>query len=52
LARKTTWNEESPDVFVGLGQRVFTTDGGDHAVMDVRTITIGTVEQVEGTSDA
>lgn len=40
LGRKTVWTEETPDHFVGLGQRVLTTDAGDHAVMDVRTIEI------------
>jgi type VI secretion system protein ImpE len=38
LARKTLWTEDSPDVFFGLGQRVFTTDAGEHALMDVRSI--------------
>lgn len=41
LGRKTVWLEETADQFVGLGQRVLTTDAGDHAVMDVRTIAIG-----------
>lgn len=40
LARKTLWQEVSPDVFWGTGQRILTTDGGEHALMDVRTITI------------
>jgi type VI secretion system protein ImpE len=30
LGRKTTWAEESPEVFVGQGQRVFATDAGEH----------------------
>jgi type VI secretion system protein ImpE len=41
LARKTVWHEESPDVFVGLGQRVLATDAGEHAIMDLRTIELG-----------
>jgi type VI secretion system protein ImpE len=41
LARKTVWTEERPDVFSGLGQRVLTTDAGEHALMDVRTIRFG-----------
>ena len=41
LGRKTVWNEPSPDVFHGLGQRVLTTDAGDHPLMDVRTIRFG-----------
>ena len=42
LARKTVWNEASPDVFIGLGQRQFSSDAGDHPVMDIRTIALET----------
>lgn len=38
LSRKTLWTEDAPDVFFGLGQRVLTTDAGEHALMDVRSI--------------
>lgn len=38
LARKTEWAETSADVWIGQGQRVLTTDLGDHAIMDVREI--------------
>ena len=41
LARKTVWKEDAPDVFFGLGQRILTTDAGEHALMDVRSIRIG-----------
>jgi type VI secretion system protein ImpE len=41
LARKTVWTEEAPDVFSGLGQRILTTDGGEHALMDIRSIRLG-----------
>ncbi len=41
LGRKTVWQEQAPDVFVGLGQRVLTTDSGDHSRMDVRTVELG-----------
>ena len=41
LARKTEWIEGPPEVFVGLGQRVFATDAGEHPIMDVRSITLG-----------
>ena len=41
LARKTVWQEEAPEVFTGLGQRVLATDAGEHAIMDVRTIELG-----------
>ena len=38
LARKTVWIEQEPDVFAGLGQRVVSTEAGDHALMDIRDI--------------
>jgi type VI secretion system protein ImpE len=41
MGRKTVWAEDTPGVFTGLGQRVLTTDAGDHALMDVRVIVIG-----------
>jgi type VI secretion system protein ImpE len=41
LARKTVWIEVSPDVFTGQGQRQFSTDAGDHPVMDIRSIAFG-----------
>jgi type VI secretion system protein ImpE len=52
LARKTVWTEVSPDVFWGSGQRILTTDGGEHALMDVRTITINADGANPSTSDA
>jgi type VI secretion system protein ImpE len=41
LARKTVWTEAAPDVYWGQGQRILTTDVGEHPLMDVRTIVIG-----------
>jgi type VI secretion system protein ImpE len=38
LSKKTVWNETAPEVFVGLGQRVLTTNAGEYALMDVRAI--------------
>ncbi|HXU81310.1 MAG TPA: type VI secretion system accessory protein TagJ [Polyangia bacterium] len=46
LARKTTWVEADPDTFLGLGQRLFTTDQGELALLDVRSI------QLEGVAEA
>lgn len=40
LSRKTEWQEATPGVFTGLGQRLFTTDGGDKPLMDLRSIDI------------
>jgi type VI secretion system protein ImpE len=44
LARVTTWHEEHPGLWVGQGQRVWTTDAGDHALMDVREISFSAVD--------
>jgi type VI secretion system protein ImpE len=41
LARKTEWREVAPDVFHGIGQRVWTTEAGEHSIMDVRTVLLG-----------
>lgn len=38
LARKTAWTEHPGETFVGLGQRVFTTDAGDFPLLDCRLI--------------
>ena len=41
LARQTEWQEVAPDLFHGLGQRQWTTDTGEKALMDVRTVVLG-----------
>ncbi len=38
LARQTEWVESGPGFFTGRGQRLLTTDAGDLALMDVRSI--------------
>ena len=38
LARKTDWIEIGEGRWHGLGQRVWTTDAGDHAIMSVRSV--------------
>ena len=38
LARKTEWREIRPEVWAGLGQRMFSSDTGEHALMDTREI--------------
>jgi len=40
LARKTAWEELSPDVYRGLGQRMITTDADETPLMEIRAITI------------
>jgi type VI secretion system protein ImpE len=47
LARRTEWRSGG----LGLGQRMFATDGGDYALMDIRTIEIDPVDQ-SATADA
>ncbi|WP_424985103.1 type VI secretion system accessory protein TagJ [Microbulbifer sp. S227A] len=38
LARATTWSDAGDETFVGAGQRLFATDQGDVALMDVRSL--------------
>jgi type VI secretion system protein ImpE len=38
LARKTEWSPISEDRYVGLGQRVLSTEAGDHDLMSIRLI--------------
>jgi type VI secretion system protein ImpE len=40
LARRTEWQEPSPGLFCGLGQRVLTTDTGELSLMDLRQISL------------
>jgi type VI secretion system protein ImpE len=39
LGRKTTWTKQGQATFIGLGQRVFASDGEDVALLDVREVT-------------
>ncbi len=47
LARVTEWIREDGDVYVGLGQRMLTTDAGEHPLMDVRAITFNTAGEAQ-----
>lgn len=38
LARKTVWDETSPGVFHGCGQRVIATDRGEYPLLDIHAI--------------
>ena len=38
LARATTWADVGADTFVGTGQRLLTTDQGDIALLDIRSL--------------
>jgi type VI secretion system protein ImpE len=41
LARATSWTDAGAETFIGLGQRVLSTDAGDTALLDARLITFG-----------
>ena len=38
LARKTEWQEQTEDSYIGYGQRLLTTNVSDYALMDIREI--------------
>jgi type VI secretion system protein ImpE len=38
LARETAWHEQGTTGIVGLGQKTWMTDGGDHGLLDLREI--------------
>lgn len=44
MARKTEWLEKESDVYLGLGQRVFATNDQDYSLMDVRKISLNTLQ--------
>jgi type VI secretion system protein ImpE len=45
MARKTLWVEASPGTSLGLGQRLFATDAGDYALMDMREIELDLADE-------
>lgn len=48
LARATDWREVSPGVFHGLGQRLWTTEAAEHALMDVRKLALDELPAAAG----
>lgn len=52
LARKTDLTEAAEGLAIGLGQRMLATDGGEHALLDVRRIEIDWPEGADGRADA
>ena len=48
LARKTEWQEAGSGAYLGLGQRMLATDGGEFALMDLREITLTPAESADG----
>lgn len=47
LARKTDWVEADPDTFLGLGQRLLTTDQGELPLLEVRSLLLEGVAEAE-----
>ncbi len=43
LARRTEWVDAGADCYCGLGQRMFATDAGEHALLDTRLIVLDTL---------
>ena len=39
LSRLTTWQQQTEDSYVGLGQRIFTTDADEYPLLETRRIT-------------
>ena len=40
LSRQTDWRETAPGVYIGLGQRLITTDNAEFALMDLRSVVL------------
>jgi type VI secretion system protein ImpE len=38
LARRTEWKQQPGETYLGVGQRVFATDSGDHPLLECRSI--------------
>lgn len=52
LGRKTLWLEREADTFFGLGQRLLATNQGEYPLMDIRLISLETVEEATETATA
>jgi type VI secretion system protein ImpE len=50
LSRATHWADAGTETFVGTGQRLLTTDAGDLALMDLRSIDLDPAPAVEATA--
>jgi len=48
LARATDWCDVGDETFVGMGQRLLTTDQGDFALMDLRSLQMDGLEAGDG----
>lgn len=52
LARGTIWQEPSPGLYEGLGQRMLASDSADYALMDIRKILLESEVPAEPEADA
>ena len=52
LSRRTDWKDVGSDTFVGIGQRMFTTNVDDYAMLESRKITFIQPEPAADVSDA
>ncbi|MGS4946426.1 type VI secretion system accessory protein TagJ [Meridianimarinicoccus sp. RP-17] len=50
LSRATHWADAGADTFIGTGQRLLTTDAGDVALMDLRSVEMDPAPAVEATA--
>lgn len=44
MARKTDWIERDGGIYIGLGQRMFTTDQGEYPILEIRSLEWGEPE--------
>ena len=51
LSRKTDWIMEAQDVYLGLGQRLFTTDKEEYPLLQIRSIELN-CEEIESQGGA
>lgn len=47
MARKTDWVDQGDDLFLGLGQRMFTTDRDEYPILETRHITLDNHEEAD-----
>lgn len=51
LARRTEWRQLGDGSWIGLGQRMLATDRSEHALLDVRALTLEAPAATEGADD-
>ncbi len=50
LSRKTIWEDCGDNLFLGLGQKIVTTESSDYPLLDVRTICFDNIAETTGTA--